>query len=319
MRSSLLSAVLLSTATALYIEPNQELIGAPIANIRVDASGQQTPRTVPPVTKGTLTNAPRADRSKSIAETTWNPPKYLIADLDAIRGKTTQTYGQRLFKGTGFHQVLSNKGYINYCVRWDSTSVATSEQRAQVNASIQKQYKKWMDVMKGFMGWPYDEVKVNIIGWAAKNASLLPGPSDGYKIFTDKDAQGVPVCDMKCSRARRPSNYATSCPDGKGKHYDNELWLKDGLKGGKGNFNFQQVGKEYYLGEMAKGKDDIHIYLHEVVRFPDSFLFSWRCEWSANEPDLGTHIRSYGLLYLAPTYSEELPNVGRKCRVDHRV
>jgi hypothetical protein len=267
MRSSLLTAVLASTASALYIDPSESLIAPNInANIRIDASGQQTPRTVPPVTKGTLENAPRADTSASLAERTWNPPKYLIEDLDAIRGKTTQVYGQRLFKGTGFHQVISNKGYINYCVRWDSKSVATPEIREELNASIQKQYKKWMDVIKGFQGWPYDEVKVNIVGWAVRDASLAPGATDGsYKIHTTKDPQGVPICDVKCSRSRRPSNYQTSCPDGVGKHFDNEVWLKDGLKGGKGNFNFQQIGKEYYLGEMAKGKDDIHIYLHEVV------------------------------------------------------
>lgn len=259
-------------ASALYIDPNESLISdlpaGVTANIRADL---QTPRTVPPVTKGTLTNAPRADTAASLKSTTWNPPQYLIADLDAVRGKTTSTYGQRLYRGTGFHQIHANKGYFNYCVRWDSKSNADSATRASVNRSIQTQFKKWMDVMKGFEGWPYDDVKVNIVGWAGRSTEQLPGPSQGYKIYTTKDAQGVPVCDVKCSRARNPTGYKTACPQS---HYDNELWLKDGLKGGKGNFNFHQVGKEYYLGEMARGKRDIHIYLHEVVSLINSVVTS---------------------------------------------
>ncbi|KAG3237082.1 hypothetical protein PI124_g17918 [Phytophthora idaei] len=87
--------------------------------------------------------------------------------------------------------LVANKGTINYCVRWDSSSTKLTKYIAM----------KLQPMLTHC--WPYDEIKVNILGFAAKKASEL-GWSDnsmGKLCFGDLDKDGSPQCPENCYRS----------------------------------------------------------------------------------------------------------------------
>src|SRR3954463_16155059 len=101
-------------------------------------------------------------------------PSNLVTPLTQVWDHCMATYSNPVgFKNYGWDQVMANKGYVNYCVRWDSSSTLTESQRAQILTALKRSFKKWMDWMVGFDGWPYTDVAVNIVGYAVKSTSLL--------------------------------------------------------------------------------------------------------------------------------------------------
>lgn len=162
----------------------------------------------------------------------------------------------------GYDQVIAGKGKINYCVRWESTQTATLAQRQNVETAIQRSFKKWIDALAGFDGWPYDTVDVNVVGWAVKSASLLSGSTADIDVYTTTDEGGIAECDPRCGRFFHQDGDYSSCPGGADRHYDMSLWLTDGMDGGAGGDWGQRVGQEYFMEVIDD--DSIHIVLHEM-------------------------------------------------------
>lgn len=152
---------------------------------------------------------------------------------------------------------------LNFCVRWDSGVAVTEAQRTAIAGSLQKNVKKWTDNLTGFMGWPYDNIPVSVVGWAARNTGLLEGSTSGIDVYTTTDGDGVPECDPRCGRFFHQDNNYDSCPGGATHHYDVSLWLTAGMEGGAGGDWGQRVGSEYFLSAI----DSPHIWLHEFVSF----------------------------------------------------
>jgi hypothetical protein len=152
---------------------------------------------------------------------------------------------------------------LNFCVRWDSSATVTEAQRTAIASSLQKNVKKWTDNLTGFMGWPYDNIPVNVVGWASKNTNLLQGSTSGIDVYTTTDSEGVAECDPRCGRFFHQDNNYSSCPGGADRHYDVSLWLTAGMDGGAGGDWGQRVGSEYFLSAL----DNPHIWLHEFVSF----------------------------------------------------
>lgn len=50
------------------------------------------------------------------------------------------------------------------------------------------------------MGWPFDTVTSQVVGWAARDQALLEGSLSGVDFYTTKDSEGVPECDPRCGR-----------------------------------------------------------------------------------------------------------------------
>jgi hypothetical protein len=70
------------------------------------------------------------------APPTWSPPTNLVNPLNQVWQHQEQTYnGGNLygFRTYGWDQVMTNGGYVNYCVRWDSSATVTAGQRDQIN------------------------------------------------------------------------------------------------------------------------------------------------------------------------------------------
>ncbi|KAJ4264248.1 hypothetical protein NW762_005442 [Fusarium torreyae] len=194
----------------------------------------------------------------------WNPPADLKAPLQEVWEHYEKTYdgGLDANVNTGFHQIMANKGYLNICVRWDSSAKVTEAQRAKIATAYNAQYQKWFKWIYGYNGFPYDNVKVNIVAYAVKDKSLLEGSTDGYEVYTELDAEGVPMCPVACARDAHLDGDYSGCEAGADRHYDHSLWLKDGLEGGFGHNWGQEVGREYFMQNLDS--ENIHILLHEM-------------------------------------------------------
>ncbi|KAF5989812.1 putative endoglucanase type F [Fusarium bulbicola] len=177
----------------------------------------------------------------------WNPPAELKAPLQEVWEHYEKTYdgGLEANVNTGFHQIMANKGYLNIY-------------RQCYNA----QYQKWFKWLHGYNGFPYDEVKVNVVAYAVKDKSQLQGSTAGFEVYTELDADGVPMCPVACARDAHLDGDYSGCKAGADRHYDHSLWLKDGLEGGFGHNWGQEVGREYFMNNLDS--DSIHILLHEM-------------------------------------------------------
>ncbi|KAH8593468.1 hypothetical protein B0O99DRAFT_688687 [Bisporella sp. PMI_857] len=195
-------------------------------------------------------------------QTTWAPPAALVKPLEEVWAHVSATYnnGNLLgFKNYGYDIIVANKGTLNFCVRWDSGASVTEAQRTAIASSLQTNVKKWTDSLTGFMGWPYSNIKVNVVGWAVRSTSLLQGSTSGLDVYTTKDGGGIPECDPRCGRFFHQDNNYGSCPGGAARHYDMSLWLTAGMNGGAGGDWGQRVGSEYFLSALSNP----HIWLHE--------------------------------------------------------
>lgn len=230
----------------------------------------------------------------------WNPPSNLVTPLKQAWDHCLATYSNGLygFKNYGWDQLKATGGYahipllslaqilttttnrtINICVRWESSTSVTQAQRTQIATVVNQQYQKWFSWLYGFDKFPYSNIKVNVVGWAVKDKSLLQGSTSGIDVYTDKDSEGAPQCAPACGRFFHQDNNYNSCPGGSARHYDHSLWLTDGFGGGAGGDWGQRIGREYFMG--ALGTSNIHILLHEMGHtfglddfYGEFFLFS---------------------------------------------
>ncbi|TQN63576.1 hypothetical protein CSHISOI_11841, partial [Colletotrichum shisoi] len=198
-------------------------------------------------------------------QSSWNPPAALAAPLAEVWDHCEKTYDGAIesYKGWGWDQVVANNGSLNICVRWDSAAPVTAAQRTKIASVYAAQYQKWFKWAYGFDGFPYANVDVNVVGWAVRDAALLQGSTDGIDVYTTyKDPDGVPACAVGCERSAHVDGDFSGCKAGEGRHFDQSLWLTDGLEGGFGSYWGQQIGREYLLDNIDS--ENVHILLHEM-------------------------------------------------------
>ncbi|KAM5352900.1 hypothetical protein ACJ41O_005622 [Fusarium nematophilum] len=195
----------------------------------------------------------------------WNPPSDIAAPLKEVWDHVEETYNSGNlfgFKNYGWDQLIAGKGTINMCVRWESSESVTEAQRTKVASALQAQYDSWFKWTAGFDGFPYESVKVNVVGWAVKDKSLLQGSTSGIDVYTDTDGEGIPQCAESCGRFFHQDGDYSGCSGGADRHYDHSLWLTDGMSGGAGGDWGQRIGREYFMGALDSA--NIHILQHEM-------------------------------------------------------
>ncbi|GAA0905715.1 hypothetical protein GCM10009557_80980 [Virgisporangium ochraceum] len=195
----------------------------------------------------------------------WNPPANLVQPLNEVWSHQEQTYNNGNlygFRNYGWDQVFANGGYINYCVRWDSSAPVSAAQRDAVHAALKRQFKKWMDVMVGHDNWPYTEVPVTIVGWAVRDRNTLQWTDNSVDIYVNNIRENAPQCAEPCGRFFNQNGQYPNCPGGPSRHYDMSLWLTSGFGGGAGGDWGQRVGGEYFVTNV--NASNMHIFLHEV-------------------------------------------------------
>ena len=72
-----------------------------------------------------------------------------------------------------FDQIIANNGELNYVVRWQSTQTITYEQRKQFETLVETGVNQWASWLAGYENWPFDHIKVNIVGWAVLDRNSL--------------------------------------------------------------------------------------------------------------------------------------------------
>ncbi|GAA4449719.1 cellulose-binding domain-containing protein [Phytohabitans houttuyneae] len=226
-----------------------------------------TPTTAPPTTRPPTT--PPATTAPPVTtappSSGWNPPSNLVQPLNAVWTHQEQTYNNGNlygFRNYGWDQLFANRGYINYCVRWDSSATVSAQLRDEIHAALKRQYKKWMDVMVGHNNWPYTDVPVNVVGWAVRDRNQLQWTDSSVDIYVNNIRENAPQCSEPCGRFFNQSGNYPNCPGGASRHYDHSLWLTDGFGGGAGGDWGQRMGREYFVN--ARNSENIHIFLHEL-------------------------------------------------------
>ncbi|KAF4129194.1 putative cellulose-binding family ii [Phytophthora infestans] len=130
---------------------------------------------------------------------------------------------------------------------------------------LERQYAAWNHWLIGYDCWSFNEIKINIVGFAVKEASLLDWSDDSLGAITvaDLDSDGVSQCDQSCYRFY--DNGAGSWSDTsscKGEPFDISLWPKQGLEGGFGYDWGQEVNLENMLQTIDE--EQLVIVAHEI-------------------------------------------------------
>jgi Cellulose binding domain len=195
----------------------------------------------------------------------WNPPSNLVTPLNEVWAHQEETYNNGNlygFRNYGWDQLFANGGYINYCVRWDSSATVSAAQRDQIHAALARQYKKWIDVVVGHNGFPYADVPVRVVGWAVRDRAQLQWTDTSVDIYVNNIRENAPQCSEPCGRFFNRSGNYPNCPGGAARHYDHSLWLTDGFGGGHGGDWGQRMGREYFMNNI--NAQNMYVLLHEI-------------------------------------------------------
>ncbi|RLN51753.1 hypothetical protein BBP00_00009814 [Phytophthora kernoviae] len=196
-----------------------------------------------------------------------NPTKYIsTADVDWV---WEHRMGENVTNNKNWimDHIVANKATLNYCIRWDSTGKLSKTMASKFQAMLERQYAAWNHWLIGYNCWPYSEIKVNIVGFAVKEASLLDWTDDSLgKIYAgDLDPEGIPQCPKACYRFFDNAPTVSAWTDTsacEGEPFDLSLWPKQGLAGGFG----YDWGQEVNLENMIQTIDQevLHIIAHEM-------------------------------------------------------
>lgn len=215
----------------------------------------------------------------------WHPPSELVRPLEEVWARTESTYSRLYtFRNYGWDQVIAGGGRIRYCVQWDSSIPVTAARRDEIHAMLARQFRKWMDLMvedgRGWNGWPYAEVPVEVVGWAVRERGTLLWSDDSVDIHVGDLREGTPQCPAACGRFFHRDGDYSSCPGGAERHHELSLWLREGMKGGAGGDWGQRIGVEYLLENL--GAENLPILLHEMGH---TFGLDDFYEWSPSGVD----------------------------------
>ncbi len=223
--------------------------------------------TVTPTATATASASPRASRTtpapKPAPTSGWSPPANLAGPLGEVWSHVESTYSNLYgFRNYGWDQVMANRGYINYCVRWDSSAPVTATLRDQIHTALQRSFKKWMDVMAGHNAFPYSSVPVRVVGWAVRDRNTLQWTDSSVDVYVNDIRESAPQCAEPCGRFFHQDGNYSGCPGGAARHYDQSLWLTAGFGGGAGGDWGQRIASEYMVNNV--NSENVHILLHEI-------------------------------------------------------
>jgi len=241
-------------------------------------AGANSPKPAPAKPNATTAAGAGATTSGKL----WAPPSTMKTGLAQVWQHQVNTYPElTTLDNYLWDQIMAAKGNLNYCVRWESSQTVSAAERDQIQATLARQFQKWMDAMSvngsGWNGWPYPKVNVKIVGWAVKDRAQLQWTDDSVDVYVnniDPDEKVV-RCEPKCARSGHLDHRYPDCPGGYDHHFDVSLWLTDGFAGGTGGDWGQRVGTEYFLQNLHA--TNLHLLLHEMGH---GFGLDDFCDWT---------------------------------------
>ncbi|MCI6560419.1 MAG: dockerin type I domain-containing protein [Ruminococcus sp.] len=205
------------------------------------------------------------------------PADYRTA-ADWIWENRVQKEGSVARWNTLFDQIVANNGELNYVVRWQSYKQLTLEQRKKFAEMVDTGINEWCQWLKGYENWPYEHIKVNIVGWAVldKNCLLDLQPDEVVwdNLISDYDSSGDTSNGYEQIPSLLPSapeelwtfNYFTDRNHVyNGQSFDEYLWCTEGFPnvGGCGGDWGQRLSDNAYLS-IVDGTGFPHVYWHEL-------------------------------------------------------
>ncbi|KAG3142261.1 hypothetical protein PI124_g17387 [Phytophthora idaei] len=160
---------------------------------------------------------------------------------------------------------VHNKGSINYCVRWDSSTTLSKNVASKFQGILERHYNKWNKWLEGYNCWPFTELKVNMVGWAAKDKSQFQWADNSLGPFYEGSvgSDGAPQCPDECYRFYDNVNNRWSDTSAcTGEPFDVSFWLKEDIPYGFG----YDWGQEVSLNDTMNNLDEENIMFigHEI-------------------------------------------------------
>ena len=194
----------------------------------------------------------------------WNPPARLVGPLDQVWQRVAQGNWQT-FRNFGWDQLMANRGYINYCVSWNSSGTVTAAQRDAVHAAVARSNQRWFDTMIGHNGFPYTQVPIRVVGWATRDRNQLQWTDTSVDVTVNNIRDDAPQCHNGCARFLHQDGNYSGCPGGAARHYDQTLYISGNLGGGIGGAGGdwgQVVSGQWFMGNLDNPNP--HILIHEL-------------------------------------------------------
>ena len=103
------------------------LIGGVALALALSGAGVAQAGQVP---SGQAPSGQAGDVTAAANPATWSPPSNLVTPLNQVWSHQESTYGNLYgFRNYGWDQVFVNGGYLNFCVRWDSSAPVSASLR----------------------------------------------------------------------------------------------------------------------------------------------------------------------------------------------
>ncbi|APB71283.1 hypothetical protein PPYC1_13325 [Paenibacillus polymyxa] len=200
-------------------------------------------------------------------------PPYLKSSVEWVWKNRMLTEGSTARNNTIFDQIDAGKGSLNYVVRWQSSKPVTLQQRQDIARMLGRQMNHWTEHLKGYDGWPYQDIKVKVVGWAVADPSLLLDKQPDEVVYTDTTTDELasekpeipavlPVAPAALSRYEHYWDPYYSYPGGYDKRFDMYLWVTENFVGGTGQDWGQRVNDDYLFSTL--NSDEIEITEHEI-------------------------------------------------------
>jgi len=169
-----------------------------------------------------------------------------------------------------YDQIIAGDGTLNYVVRWQSYQTLTYSQRQKMEDMISRQINAWTKWLVGFENWPYDEIDVNIVGWAVIDESVILDKHSDEVVYTTctsdslhNDNSAIPaLLPYAPTENSRADHFADSNYKYPGTRFDMYLWGTTGFVGGAGGDWGQRISDTYILSVLDS--EDAHIIEHEI-------------------------------------------------------
>uniref|UniRef100_H3HBS0 Neutral zinc metallopeptidase, Zn-binding site n=1 Tax=Phytophthora ramorum TaxID=164328 RepID=H3HBS0_PHYRM len=163
-------------------------------------------------------------------------------------------------------KLVHNNGSMNYCVRWDTDNQLSKDVASKFEGVLTRHYNAWNKWLEGYNCWPFTEIKVNMVGWAAKDLSQFEWKDNSLGSFYEgvlDPTDGVPMCPNECYRFYDNVNNVWSDTSAcKGEPFDVSFWLKEDIPYGFG----YDWGQELSLNNTLQNlyDKDIMFVGHEI-------------------------------------------------------
>lgn len=112
------------------------------------------------------------------------PAEYLDAS-DWIWNNRINTEGSAKDWATIYDQIVAGNGTLHYILMWQSYEKITLEQRQKLPQMLEDAVNQWTDHLKGWDGWKFDHVKVEVVGYAVLDKNCLLDLQPDEVVYTD--------------------------------------------------------------------------------------------------------------------------------------